>query len=78
MPWLHLGVSLLLSAGAGGLSLACFHLCVLAPKWRRSQQALGRAEDEWYDYDDVVPKLKVADVAAGGNLRLADRRKSFA
>ena len=40
--------------------------------------SVGRAEDEWYDYDDVVPKLKVADVAAGGNLRLADRRKSFA
>ena len=59
------------------LSLACFHHCVLAPRWRRSMQALGRARDEWHDYEDVVPRLKEAKVSAQARPRRADRRKSF-
>ena len=77
MPWLSLGVSLLMSASVVCLSLACFHYCVLAPKWRRSMQALGRAKDEWYDYEDVLPGLEEAKVTAVGDRGRADRRKSF-
>ena len=78
MLWLSLGTSLLLSAGAVCLSLACFHHCVLAPRWRRSMQALGRARDEWHDYEDVVPRLKEAKVSARRDRGRADRCKSFA
>lgn len=78
MLWLSLGTSLLLSAGVVCLSLACFHQCVLAPMWRRSMQTLGRARNEWHDYEDVVPRLEEAKVSAGSDRRRADRRKSFA
>lgn len=78
MPWLSLGVSLLLSASVVCLSLACFHHCVLAPRWRRSMQALERTKNEWYDYEDVVLGLKEAKVSAGRGRGRIDRRKSFA
>ena len=78
MPWLSLGVSLLLSASVVCLSLACFHHCVLAPMWRRSMQVLERAKDEWYDYEDVVPRLEEAKVSARRDRGRVDRRKSFA
>ena len=78
MLWLTLGISLLLSAGVVCLSLACFHYCVLAPRWRRSTQALERTKNEWHAYDDVVPRLEEAKRSARRDRGRADRRKSFA
>jgi len=79
MPWLSLGASLLMSAGVVCLSLACFHMFVLLPRWRRSMRALGyMADNDRRAFEDVVPGLKEAKVSAGSDRRRADRRKSFA
>ena len=78
MAWLSLAGSMGVSVGGVCLVLACFHRFVLAPRWRRSMQALDRAMNgDCHAYDDVVPALKMAETKAGGGRRCTDRRKSF-
>lgn len=78
MSFVGLGASLFFAAGAVCLCFACFHMFVLLPRWRRSMRALdGMANDDRYDYEDVVPALKLAESKSGGSRRCTERRKSF-
>lgn len=51
-------LSLLISTVVVCFLLACFRHCVLTPRWLKGRDTALRATQTWYDFADVVPRLK--------------------